>query len=111
MAMKEGTRIGTYRSSTEDSFYLFGFGVYVGNEIPPNNVKFLGSDVKKAQMKFQLDPQPGEKEGKVVWECECWYDTEENIKKTIAGRTVVVVDIEVARIEHSKKPEPVLISK
>lgn len=89
--MIAGTRAGAMSHGTEDTVYLYGYGVYVGDEVPPEDVKFLGIQLDHPNPKIVLDS------GKVVWGCECWWGSEEAVKKQIGDRKVIMVDIEKAR--------------
>ena len=75
-----------------DTVRIFGYGQYVGDEVPPKGVKFFGMDlhdIGRANPKIVLD------NGKVVWGCQCWWgDVEKAQKEIIKDRKVVVVDID-----------------
>jgi hypothetical protein len=76
--------------------YLFGFGVYDGDKIPPPElgVRFFGMTMDHPNPQITLD------NGKLVFGCECWWGSEEEIKKQCVGRKVVEVDIELCRKEQ-----------
>lgn len=77
--------------STEKQVQLFGFGQYVGDEVPPEEIKFMGVHISNPNPKIVLD------NGKVVWGCECWWGSEDKIKRMIGTKQVIPVDIDEAR--------------
>lgn len=69
-----------------------GFGEYAGDEVPPEDVNPILHAMQTANPKIILD------NGKVVWGCECWWGSEEEIKALIATiPNHIDVDIEDAR--------------
>jgi len=98
---KIGERVGAVSSADETTVYLFGYGVYEGEEIPPKEVIMLGRRYidlcpGNTNPKIKLD------DGKVVYGCECWWGSEDAVKKAIAGRKVEVVSIDDYRKEGAK---------
>ena len=77
--MKIGDRIGAILSASNETVNLLGYGVYAGEEEPPN---FFMKNPK-----LQLD------NGKVVWGYQCWWGSEEKVKTIIGTRAVVEVTI------------------
>lgn len=86
MSVPVGTRVGAIQKSDKEAVYLYGFGVYAGREVPPENRGF-----RIPNPKIELD------NGKVVFGCECYWGPEEGVKKMIDGRRVVEVDINEVR--------------
>lgn len=85
-------RVGAVMSADKHSVRLFGYGTYVGDEVPPPEVKMWGLPITRPNPKIVLD------NGKVVWGCECWWGPEDEIKARFENRVIVeVVDIEVER--------------
>lgn len=74
----EGARVGAIRNEEDGQVNFFGYGVYVGRKPCPH-----------------LDGMPNPKieldDGGVVWGCESWWGPEEQIKKRIEGRKIVIV--------------------
>jgi hypothetical protein len=92
---KIGERVGALMSAKGNTVKLFGFGVYVGDEVPDAHAKGLGSLVREAGVK---NPKILLDSGKVVWGCECWWGPEVTVKKKLAGyQFVVEVDVDEAR--------------
>lgn len=92
--VKVGDRVGAYMSlSREDGVaFFFGYGTYVGNEVPPNegHLSFTSylSGLRRMNPKIVLDG------GEVVWGCECWWGPEDEVKAEIATMSKVInVDI------------------
>jgi len=90
-----GMRIGAFHSCTEETLLLLGYGVYEGDEIPPEEilcpevgVPFL---LQLPIPKLRLD------DGRVVWGCELWWNTELEVKRLEAGRQVVKPKLESLR--------------
>lgn len=84
--MKEaGYRVGAICDADDYTVRLYGYGVYDGDFQPP--VDFGG----RTNPRITLDS------GKVVWGYECWWGPEDQVKKNIGGREVVVVDIDEIR--------------
>src|SRR5574338_1487067 len=94
--VKVGDRVGAYMSISGDKAFFFGFGTYVGDEVPPNEgfqslTSYL-SGLRQANPKIVLD------NGDVVWGCECWWGAEDQVKAEMAKLAHVInVDIKDAR--------------
>ncbi len=103
-----GDRVGVFFSSTKKKVKLIGFGVYLGEEIPPPGVMFLGLDMHSKgweTAKIQLDS------GEIVWGCEGWWGAEKYANLNLEGRVVEVVLIEDCRagkveIEQEEQAPP-----
>jgi len=96
--VKVGDRVGAYMSvSHEDgTAFFFGYGTYIGHEIPPNEgqmslTSYLNG-LRRSNPKLLLDS------GEVVWGCECWWGPEEEVKAEMAKLSKIIpVDIKDAR--------------
>jgi len=89
-----GDRVIAISHSEGDKVFIFGFGKYVGDEIPVTAGGWMGDGLRENQMtnpKIVLD------NGKVVWGCECWWGDEEGMRKSLADKILVEIDIEEAR--------------
>jgi len=84
--IKLGERVGAILKADETTVYMLGFGKYVGDETPPENVG--GFNAGRPNPKIDLD------NGKSVFGCECWWGSEADVKRMIMGREVVEVDID-----------------
>lgn len=80
-----GTRVGAIRNANEETVYLYGYGTYVGDEIPPVEKRLFGLEIPNP--KIVLD------NGSVVWGRECWWGSEEQIKEMIGNRKVEIVEV------------------
>jgi len=92
--VKIGGRVGAVLSSEKGKVKFFGYGVYIGDEIPPEEAGGGGQALNEIQMKnpcILLDS------GKKVFGCECWWGSEETIKKDLEGREIIMVDIDEER--------------
>lgn len=73
---KPGERIGAILKAKNDVVYFLGFGVYKGDEVPPEDVG--GFNVGMPNPRLDLD------DGQTVWGCECWWGSENKVKEMIA---------------------------
>lgn len=94
MSYQLGDRVGAIESADDETVRLYGYGVYLGEEVPPAGIQLWGLDLCELghrNPKIQLDG------GKVVWGCECWWGSEAKIKQSIGKRKVICVDIDESR--------------
>ncbi len=94
MRAKVGDRVLAVRDSSETQANVYGAGVYAGDEVPDSAPGEMGAMLREAGVsnpKIVLD------NGKVVWGCECWWGAEDLLRKRLAGKNVVEVDIEADR--------------
>jgi hypothetical protein len=93
-----GKRVGAILSANEDTVKFLGWGEYIGEEIPSEEVGgFMGQVMRqmgKPNPCILLD------NGKKVYGCECWWGPEERIKKEIGDRKIIEVDIDEVRREE-----------
>lgn len=90
MMRTKGERVGAILGSKDGAVEFLGYGTYVGDEVPPENIG--GFNFGNPNPKIELD------NGKVVWGCECWWGPEDKIKATLQQYTDVrTVDIDDAR--------------
>lgn len=82
---KIGDRVGAIRNADSTTVYLYGFGEYMGEQIPTRG--FLG-EVEMENPTIKLDS------GQVVYGFECWWGSEAKTKEMIGDRTVVTVTVE-----------------
>ena len=80
--MEIGDRAGAFSSCDDDTIELLGYGTYEGEQVPD-----------KEALKRLVVPNPKITldDGRVVWGFECWWGSEEKIKKMESTRTVVLV--------------------
>lgn len=93
--MKPGIRVAAILSASKTEVQWLGEGVYEGDFVPDSEAAGpfaeLDRQVELANPRIRLDS------GQIVWGCECWWGPVEEIRRSIAGRTLVLVDIEEAR--------------
>jgi hypothetical protein len=97
-----GDRVGAIASADKEEVYIFGYGQYMGDVVPPPEITFMGlslAELGHTNPKILLDS------GKVVWGCECWWGPEDKIKASIGSRKVTELDIEQERI-NAKQTNP-----
>lgn len=89
-----GTRVTaiSHTDAKHNKAYIFGHGVYVGDEdCPVLGVFGKGQYLKNP--KIVLD------NGKVVWGCQCWWAPVDVVAKRLNGWDVTEIDID----DHIKK--------
>jgi hypothetical protein len=99
---KIGTRVGAISHGDGETIYIFGFGTYEGEEIPTSAAGWMAEalcEYGQTNPKIVLD------NGKVVWGCECWWSSEEEVRKQLADRTVVEVDVDESRAEYARQKQ------
>ena len=74
-------RIGAILGASTEEVYFLGYGVYLGHEIPPAEIG--GFNFGLPNPKLQLD------NGDIVYGCECWWGSEEQMRKKIKSFAVV----------------------
>ena len=80
--MKKGDRIGAIQGINNKNVWLFGYGIYDGDHIPPV-VAAVGLETTSARL--ILD------NGQVIWSYECWWGLEKNIKNEVGNRNIFMV--------------------
>lgn len=83
-------RVFAILNSTDTTIFLLGFGLYVGDEVPPPEVTFAGTPVRCPNPKIVLD------NGQVVWGCQCWFGDESRWPKFSKGKIVMYTTLQRA---------------
>ncbi len=78
-------RFGNGHAYDTDKCRAYKYGVYAGEEIPPDG--FL-HDIGTKNPKIVLDS------GDVVWGYQCWWGDENTVKKQLGDRQVIIVDLD-----------------
>lgn len=116
MTRKIGDRVVCVSSAEDNTVYIFGRGIYVGDEVPPKPMGLVAAVCGNAQSWEEVDEYyrklniptgvglrlPNPKiildDEKIVWGCECWWGDEEAYKKRCLGnRKEVLIDINKVR--------------
>lgn len=79
---KPGDRVGAFQKADTETVYFYGYGVYDG-DFP---YAIFGDDFKVDNPRITLD------RGGIVWGAQCWWGPEEQVKKRIGERKIVLVD-------------------
>lgn len=96
-----GSRVVAIACTDDKHIKIYGYGTYIGEEIPPPGIKCLGVDLNEmglSNSRIDLD------NGKTVWGCECWWGCigSKSIEQLLSdGRKIVEIDIDESR----KPPE------
>ena len=93
--MRNGDRVGAVKSFDHGTLKVFGFGEYIGEEIPPSDSlgysKIMSSGQQKDR-KILLD------DGHIIYGSECWIFDELDVRKSLNKyEHVEYVDIEECR--------------
>lgn len=80
-----GDRVGAVQSADQIEVKLFGYGVYEGDKIPESG---MFKELHLENPCILLD------NGKKVYGYQCWFGTEDEVKKLIGDRKVTIVDPE-----------------
>lgn len=92
---KTGGRVFAMSHVEGDVAYIYGFGVYVGDEIPPEGISLMGIDLHTLghrNPKIRLD------NGQIVWGCESWWGAEDKFPHY---KQIERVDIHEARMKNN----------
>lgn len=93
--MEKGCRVGAVMGGGNGIVMVFGFGEYVGDEIPTENAKGYAKFLRSGGLR---NPKIVLDDGKIVWGSECWWGEEEEMKKLLKKyETVEYVDIDMMR--------------
>lgn len=109
-----GMRVGAICSADSQKVELFGYGVYEGDHLPPDDIagpmgttigeikKMLiektgvafdqWTDGQRANfIKVFSNPRIRLDDGRIVWGNQCWWGPEDKIRQSIGNRAVVMV--------------------
>lgn len=80
---KIGNRVGAIQSSDGKTVKFYGYGTYIGDEVPDDNVG--GFNLGLPTPKIELD------NGNIVYGCECWWGSANKIASMIDGLEIINV--------------------
>ena len=94
-----GSRVGAILGTEDKTVKFFGYGIYEGNFIPEENSGGFGKVMNEIGI---INPRIRLDNGKVVYGCECWWGSEEEIKNKIMlwekkDYKIINVDIDEVR--------------
>lgn len=96
--MRPGERVGAILSFRKDEMEFLGFGEYVGHRVPDEAVGPVADalrEFKQANPCIKLDS------GELVFGCECWWGTEDEVKAQLKkAKNVKSVSISDVRREY-----------
>ena len=76
-----GDRVGAILKADPEEVHLLGYGVYKGDEIPPD-----GFGVPNP--KIELD------NGDIIWGHQCWWGEEDKVKASLGDRKIIDAKVE-----------------
>jgi len=100
MTVKPGERVGAILKMDQETCHLLGYGVFDGYKEAPFGPMGMSLDEYKEvhkEVTGEDNPPPFENpritldDNTVVWGCECWWGSEESIKKKIGDRKIIEV--------------------
>ncbi|MCK9558593.1 MAG: hypothetical protein M0R50_11225 [Candidatus Cloacimonetes bacterium] len=120
MSAKIGSRVGAVCSADKDTVRLYGYGVYEGDFIRPDDTRTpfgtitevqkafiehykypdgttanqISEEHKKALNSLLSNPRIRLDNGDVVWGCQCWWGSVDRVKGMIGDRKVEIVPVE-----------------
>jgi len=82
MLTQPGTRVLAIRNGDGETkkLYIFGAGVYVGDERPPNGTRTPSGPVDDDFPPHYVNPRIDLDRGGTVWGCQCWWGPEEKTR-------------------------------
>lgn len=102
MIPKQGTRVGAVAHEDQNVVYVFGYGVYEGHFVLPDGVTGpVGALADAARAAEIENPRIRLDNGDVVWGCECWWGSEEEVKEKIKSRRVVTISVKKSREKYN----------
>lgn len=90
-----GLRVGAILKATEGTVEFLGYGTYEGDFVPGEAVGMFADAMRENKM---TNPKINLDSGKVVYGCECWWGSAEEVDKQLKlYKEVVNVDIDEVR--------------
>lgn len=100
--MKKGDRVGAILGIDGDIAEFLGYGIYDGDAVP---LEAVGPFAEMLQKSEGPNPKIVLDSGKVVYGCECWWASEEEIKKKLEKCKIISMDIDEIRKDYLKAAE------
>ena len=108
---KIGDRVGAVLGATKETCKFLGYGIYEGDFFPEEAIGFMADIRRKAVAEGRMakdvatNPRLKLDNGEFVYGCECWWGSEEQVKKQIeagkkAGQEIVEVKMSDVRAEY-----------
>jgi len=91
-----GDRVGAIVSSKGQTVNIFGYGIYLGDQVPTDEVIFMGGRYTEMAPGLK-NPAIRLDNGDVVFGCECWWGSEEKVRQKIGDREVRVISVQEYR--------------
>lgn len=85
--IQPGARVGAIKKADASTVWLYGYGTYDGDHVPPDGAGFFPG---MPNPRITLD------DGSVVWGFQCWWGPEDKIKDEYKNHTVVQVSVKDA---------------
>ena len=79
-----GDRVGAIMKADDKMVWFYGYGVYEGDTIPPEDVGGMNFGIPNPTIKLD--------NGNIVYGCECWCGSESAVKDMIGTREIITVE-------------------
>lgn len=96
--MRNGDRVGAVKSFDHSTLKIFGFGEYIGEEVPPKDSIGYGGFLNAGNQKdhkILLD------DGNIIYNSECWVFDELEVRKSLKEyEKIEYMDIDELRSKY-----------
>jgi hypothetical protein len=93
MRAKPGDRVIAIRNVEPGTAYVYGAGVYRGDERPPNGTRSPFGFVDDDYPPDYKNPRIDLDRGGTVWGFQCWWGPEDFVRKQLQGHELVEVPL------------------
>lgn len=102
-----GDRVLAIRDSTDREVFIYGAGIYVGDERPPNGTPCVFGPVDESFPEDFANPRIDLDNGSTVWGCQCWWGPEDRMRDRFREYRMVEVPVPNAAVatDGANKPE------
>lgn len=100
-------RVGAFQYYDKDTLFLFGYGEYVGDEIPYTAAQGMSPTLSLGRIAIPLIYLDN---GQHIFDCECYWDKEATVREIAARREVVSISIDNLRQQHGHSQHYLMIA-
>lgn len=83
-SVQPGARVGAVQKSDSETVWLYGYGTYDGDHVPPDGFLF---ELGIPNPRITLD------DGSVVYGFQCWWGAEDAVRERYKNHAVVHVPV------------------